>query len=161
MAREERGRFDARDEEFMRQAIRLSALAVEHGNEPYGSVLVKDGEIVCGNENQVLTTQDPTFHSETGLIRRFCRENGIRDLSDYTMYSSCEPCFMCSGAIVKARLGRLVYAVSDLELGEKLGRPGAACSRIVFEHSANRPQVDTGLLREESLEILLDYYRKH
>ena len=86
-----------RDESFMKEAIRLARLAVEHGNEPFGAVLVKDGEIVFRNENQIYTQHDPTFHAEAGLLRRFCGETGITDLSDYTLYSSCEPCFMCHG----------------------------------------------------------------
>ena len=80
-----------RDEQFMAEAIRLSKLAVEHGNEPFGAVLVKDGAIVFSNENQIYTRHDPTFHAELGLLRRFCGETGITDLSDYTLYSSCEP----------------------------------------------------------------------
>ena len=90
-----------KDEIFMGKAIELSALAVEHGNEPFGAVLVRDGEIVYTNENQIHSAADPTFHAEAGLIRRFCRETHITDLSDYTLYSSCEPCFMCSGAMGK------------------------------------------------------------
>ena len=59
-----------KDELFMKQAIELSALAVQHGNEPFGAVLVKDGEVVFTNENQIYTKHDPTFHGEAGLIRR-------------------------------------------------------------------------------------------
>ena len=88
-----------KDEVFMQEAIRLSKLAVLHGNEPFGAVLVKDGGIVYTNENQIMTQQDPTFHAEIGLIRRFCMETGQKDLRGYTLYSSCEPCFMCSGAM--------------------------------------------------------------
>ena len=95
------------DASFMREAIRLSQLAVEHGNEPFGAVLVKNGEIVFTNENQIYTGHDPTFHGEAGLIREFCAKTSITDLHDYTLYSSCEPCFMCSGALVWAKLGRL------------------------------------------------------
>ncbi|MBR4869661.1 MAG: nucleoside deaminase, partial [Oscillospiraceae bacterium] len=73
---------------FMQKAIELSAAAVEHGNEPFGAVLVKDGEIVYTNENQIYTQNDPTFHAEMGLLRRFVAETGITDLKDYTMYSS-------------------------------------------------------------------------
>ena len=65
------------DERFMKKAIELAALAVEHGNEPFGAVLVKNGEIVYTNENQIYTATDPTFHAEAGLIRRFCKETGI------------------------------------------------------------------------------------
>ncbi len=92
------------DTYFMKQAIDLSRKAVEHGNEPFGAVLVKDGKAVYTNENQIYTKHDATFHAEAGLIRRFNEETGITDLSDYTLYSSCEPCFMCSGAIVWTKL---------------------------------------------------------
>ena len=88
------------DEIFMREAIRLSKFAVEHGNEPFGAVLVKEGKIVFSNENQIYTKHDPTFHGEAGLIREFCAQTAITDLHEYTLYSSCEPCFMCSGAMV-------------------------------------------------------------
>lgn len=90
------------DEVFMKKAIELSALAVEHRNEPFGTVLVKDDEIVYTNEKQIYSAIDLTFHAEAGLIRRFCIRMRITDLRDYTLYSSCEPCFMCSGAMVFA-----------------------------------------------------------
>ena len=93
------------DASFMREAVRLSQLAVEHGNEPFGAVLVKNGKIVFTNENQIYTRHDPTFHGEAGLIREFCAKTSITDLHDYTLYSSCEPCFMCSGAMVWVKLG--------------------------------------------------------
>ncbi|MCD7761254.1 MAG: nucleoside deaminase [Clostridiales bacterium] len=149
------------DELYMREAIRLSREAVAHGNEPFGAVLVKNDEIVYTNENQIYTMHDPSFHGEAGLIRRFCAETGITDLSEYTMYSSCEPCFMCSGAMVWVKLGRLVYAASNVELEQILGKEGCECSRIVFEHSYHRPQVTAGVLREESLSVLRDYFGEH
>ncbi|MHA5221369.1 nucleoside deaminase [Dysosmobacter sp. Phy] len=150
-----------RDEQFMAEAIRLSALAVEHGNEPFGAVLVKDGEIVYTNENQIYTAADPTFHAEAGLLRRFFAETHITDLSGYTLYSSCEPCFMCSGALVWAKLGRLVYGASDTDLGALLGKTGSACSDMVFRNSLHRPAVTAGVLREESLEVLRAYFENH
>lgn len=149
------------DEGFMAEAIRLSRLAVEHGNEPFGAVLVKDGAIVFHNENQIYTRHDPTFHGEAGLIRRFCEQTGITDLRDYTLYSSCEPCFMCSGAMVWVRLGRLVYGASNDDLEHMLGNEGCNCSRMVFEHSFWQPQVTAGVLRQESLAVLKDYFAKH
>ena len=63
-----------KDEKFMKKAIELSKLAVEHGNEPFGAVLVKNDEIVFTNENQIYTKHDPTFHGEAGLIREFCAQ---------------------------------------------------------------------------------------
>ena len=149
------------DEYFMKAAIDLSIAAVEHGNEPFGAVLVKDGEIVYRNENQIYTMHDPTFHGEEGLIRRFCAETGITDLRDYTLYSSCEPCFMCSGAMVWTKLGRLVYGASNIELENILGNEGCNCSRIVFENSFWKPEVTEGVLREQALEVLTAYFGDH
>ena len=149
------------DVDFMKQAIDLSAAAVAHGNEPFGAVLVKDGKVVYTNENQIYTRHDPSFHGEMGLLRRFFEETGITDLSSYTMYSSCEPCFMCSGAMVWARLGRLVYAASNIDLERILGNEGCNCSGIVFANSFWKPEVTTGVLRDEALAILTDYFGKH
>lgn len=149
------------DEVFMQKAIELSRLAVAHGNEPFGAVLVRDGEIVFTNENQIYTRHDPTFHGEAGLIREFCAQTGVTDLRDYTMYSSCEPCFMCSGAMVWVKLGRLVYGASNIELEAILGNDGCSCSQMVFDHSFWQPQVTAGVLREESLSILREYFSKH
>ena len=146
------------DERFMGEAVRLSRLAAEHGNEPFGAVLVKDGEIVYTNENQIHTHRDPTFHAEAGLLRRFCHETGITDLREYTLYSSCEPCFMCSGAMVWVRLGRLVYAAGARDLEAIFGGEGCDCSDMVFSHSGHKPQVTAGVLREESLSILRTYF---
>lgn len=64
------------DEYFMKKAIELAAAAVAHGNEPFGAVLVKEGEIIFTNENQIYTRHDPTFHGEAGLIREFCAQTG-------------------------------------------------------------------------------------
>jgi tRNA(Arg) A34 adenosine deaminase TadA len=105
-----------RDETFMKKAIELAESAVAHGNEPFGALLAKDNEIVYTNENQIYTATDPTFHAEVGLLRRFCAETHITDLSKYTLYSSCEPCFMCCGAMVWTKVGRLVYGASDIGL---------------------------------------------
>ena len=149
------------DTKFMRQAIDLSKRAVEHGNEPFGAVLVHDGEVVFTNENQIYTGHDPTFHAEAGLIRRFCGETGTTDLSDYTLYSSCEPCFMCSGAMVWVRLGRLVYGAGNDDLEKILGNEGCSCSRIVFENSFWKPEVTSGVLREEAVEVLTGYFSLH
>ena len=149
------------DKIFMKKAIELSVAAVEHGNEPFGAVLVKDKQIVYTNENQIYTRNDPTFHAEFGLLRRFCEETGISDLSDYTLYSSCEPCYMCCGAMVWMKLGKLVYAASDMDLCGILGVPGSECSRIVFENSGANIEVVSGLLREEAMEILESYFSKH
>ena len=150
------------DKIYMKKAIELAKAAVEHGNEPFGAVLVKDDEIVFTNENQIYTKHDPTFHGEAGLIREFCEKIGITDLHEYTMYASCEPCFMCSGAMVWVKLGRLVYGASNDDLEKILGNEGGCnCSRIVFENSFWKPDVTEGVLREESIKVLEEYFRTH
>lgn len=148
------------DERFMQEAIRLSRQAVEKGNEPFGAVLVKDGAIVFTNENQIYTASDPTFHAELGLLRRFCHESGVTDLREYTLYSSCEPCFMCCGAMVWTKLGRLVYGASDIDLCRICGQEGSECCQIVFGRSGHQPSVSSGVLREEALAVLLDYFER-
>jgi cytosine/adenosine deaminases len=150
-----------KDEVFMKKAIDLSRLAVEHGNEPFAAVLVKDGEIVFTNENQIYTKHDPSFHAEAGLIREFCAKTGISNLQECTLYSSCEPCFMCSGAMVWVKLGRLVYGASNIELENILGKEGCNCSKLVFDNSFWKPEVTEGVLRDESLEVLKEYFSKH
>ena len=149
------------DEIFMKRAIELSRSAVRRGNEPFGAVLVKGGEIVFESENRIYTEHDPTYHAEMGLIRDFCAKTGIADLKEYTLYSSCEPCFMCSGALVWAKLGRLVYGASDADLGEILGGKGSAPSAEVFAVSPASPRVTAGVCREECLALLRDYFRDH
>lgn len=149
------------DEIFMKQAIELAQSAVRHGNEPFGAVLVKGDEVVFTNENQIYTKHDPTFHGEAGLIREFCARTGITDLHEYTMYTSCEPCFMCSGAMVWVKLGRLVYGASNNDLEQILGNEGCCCSEMVFDNSFWHPQVTAGVLREESLAVLKEYFGTH
>lgn len=149
-----------KDQKFMKRAIELSELAVEHGNEPFGAILVKDGEIVFENENQIHTANDPTFHAELGLIRRFCSQEKISNLHEYTLYTSCEPCFMCSGAMVWSKLGRMVYAASNDDLEETMGKKGCNCSKITFDEMNRGPEVTTGVLREDSIRVLKAYFGK-
>ncbi len=146
----------------MKKAVELSSLAVEHGNEPFGAVLVKDGETVLTNENGIYTECDPTSHAEMGLIRKYRELTGITDLSDYTLYSSCEPCFMCSGAMVWSKLGRLVYAASNKDLSDILQENGSECSKLVFDNSPfHRPKVTSGVMRDEAVKILKDYFSQN
>lgn len=149
------------DSIFMQRAIEIAKNAAANGNEPFGAVLVKDNKIVYENENQIYTKNDPTYHAEFGLIRRFVEETGITDLSEYTLYSSCEPCFMCCGAIVWTKLGKLVYAASDIDLCNVLGVTGSKCSHLVFINSGADIQVSSGVMRDEALEVLREYFKNH
>ena len=159
MKKRENGREE--DEFFMRRAIALAKSAAERGNEPFGALLVRGGRIVCERENEIYTAHDFTRHAEVGLIEKFCAETGIADLGGYTLYSSCEPCFMCSGAMVWVKLGRLVYAASNVDLERILGNKGCNCSEIVFSNSFWQPQVTEGVLREDALAVLKEYFARN
>ena len=98
----------AKDKAFMREAIRLADESVRNGGGPFGAVIVKDGEIIAGSSNSVTIDNDPTAHAEVNTIRQACRKLGTFDLSDCVIYTSCEPCPMCLGAIYWAHL-RCVY----------------------------------------------------
>ena len=93
----------------MREAIRLANESVERGGGPFGAVIVKDGEIVAGSSNSVTIDNDPTAHAEVNTIREACRRLRTFDLSGCTIYTSCEPCPMCLGAIYWARIGKIFY----------------------------------------------------
>ncbi len=98
------------DKQMMREAIRLSAESVKNGGGPFGAVIAKDGKIIAGTSNSVTLLNDPTAHAEVMCIREACRKLGTFDLSGYKIYSSCEPCPMCLGAIYWAHLDCIFYA---------------------------------------------------
>ena len=97
------------DKTFMREAIRLADESVQRGGGPFGAVIVRDGEIVAGSANSVTIDNDPTAHAEVNTIRQACRKLGTFDLSDCVIYTSCEPCPMCLGAIYWAHISRIYY----------------------------------------------------
>lgn len=97
------------DKAFMREAIRLANESVKAGGGPFGAVIVKDGEIVVGSSNSVTLDNDPTAHAEVNTIRQACRKLGTFDLSGCVIYTSCEPCPMCLGAIYWAHIDRVYF----------------------------------------------------
>lgn len=97
------------DKKMMREAIRLATESVEKGGGPFGAVIVKDGEIIAGRSNSVTIDNDPTAHAEVNAIREAARRLGTFDLSGCTVYTSCEPCPMCLGAIYWAHIDRIFY----------------------------------------------------
>ena len=97
------------DREFMLEAIRLANESVANGGGPFGAVIVKDGKIIAGSSNSVTRDNDPTAHAEVNTIRQACRKLGTFDLSGCVIYTSCEPCPMCLGAIYWAGIDRIYY----------------------------------------------------
>lgn len=96
-------------EDFMRKAIELSIENVKNGGGPFGAVIVKDGEIVATGVNRVTANHDPTAHAEVSAIRAACQKLDTFDLSGCEIYTSCEPCPMCLGAIYWAHLDKIYY----------------------------------------------------
>lgn len=104
---------------MMREAIRLSIENVESGNGgPFGAVVVKDGRIIARGSNQVTSTNDPTAHAEVVAIRKACEVLGSFQLDGCEIYTSCEPCPMCLGAIYWARPDRIYYANTKSDAAE-------------------------------------------
>lgn len=95
--------------DFMRKAIGLSIENVKNGGGPFGAVIVKNGEIIATGTNRVTANNDPTAHAEVSAIREACRKLGTFDLSGCEIYTSCEPCPMCLGAIYWAHLDKIYY----------------------------------------------------
>jgi tRNA(Arg) A34 adenosine deaminase TadA len=110
------------DLEFLRQAIAVSVSARKNGNHPFGAILVsKSGKVLLSSENSVVTSRDATGHAETNLVRAATQVFPPEVLATSTLYSSCEPCVMCSGAMYWAGIQRLVYALSEASLLEVAG----------------------------------------
>ena len=100
---------------FMQRAILLSVKNVEKGGGPFGAVIVKGGKIIAEGVNRVTTSSDPTAHAEVNAIRKASRKLGTFDLTGCEIYTSCEPCPMCLGAIYWAHIGRLFYGNSKTD----------------------------------------------
>ncbi|MEZ5933728.1 MAG: nucleoside deaminase [Alphaproteobacteria bacterium] len=121
------------DSDYMRRAIHLAERSVERGGGPFGAVIVLGGDIVAESSNSVTEDLDPTAHAEVMAIRRACKALDRFSLEGGVIYSSCEPCPMCLGAIYWARLDRLVYAndrndaaligFDDRHIYEQLAKP--------------------------------------
>ena len=111
-------------EDFMRKAIELSIENVKNGGGPFGAVIVKEGEIVAPGVNRVTANHDPTAHAEVSAIRAACQKLDTFDLSGCEIYTSCEPCPMCLGAIYWAHLDKIYY-----------GNNKADAARIGFDDS--------------------------
>ena len=106
------------DKTFMKEAIRLAEESVNRGGGPFGAVIVKDGEIIAGSANSVTIDNDPTAHAEVNTIRQACRKMGTFDLTGCSIYTSCEPCPMCLGAIYWAHLSHIYYGNNRKDAAE-------------------------------------------
>ena len=102
-------------EDFMRKAIELSLENVKNGGGPFGAVIVKDGKVIATGVNRVTANHDPTAHAEVNAIREACAKLHTFDLSGCEIYTSCEPCPMCLGAIYWAHLDKIYYGNNQID----------------------------------------------
>ena len=102
-------------EDFMRQAIALAVENIKSGGGPFGAVIVKDGKVVATGANRVTANNDPTAHAEVSAIRAACTKLGTFDLSGCVIYTSCEPCPMCLGAIYWAHIDKIYYGANQYD----------------------------------------------
>jgi guanine deaminase len=136
---------------FMTRAIQLSIEGVQSGRGgPFGAVIVKDNAIIAEASNQVTSTNDPTAHAEVLAIRRACQKLGVFELKDCELYTSCEPCPMCFGAIYWARLSRLYFA-NTAEDAAKIGFDDSLIYCELKEHHSQRHIPAIQIMREEAL----------
>lgn len=138
----------------MRLALREARLALEHDDVPIGAVLVSGGELIAAGHNERELRQDPTAHAEIIALRDAAGKLGSWRLLDCALYVTLEPCAMCAGAIVLARVPRVVYAASD----PKAGAAGSVLDVLSEPRLNHRPEVAGGLLEEEGAMLLTEFF---
>ena len=143
------------DEQWMLHAQRLAAKAEAQGEVPVGAVLVKNGEVVGEGWNQPITLSDPTAHAEIMAMRAAGQLLENYRQPDTTLYVTLEPCSMCAGAMLHARVGRVVFGAYD----PKTGAAGSVYDMLQDERNLHKLTVDGGVLAESCSEQLRSFFR--
>jgi tRNA(adenine34) deaminase len=146
--------FFPRDEYYMRLALREAERALEHDDVPIGAVVVKDGEVIGVGHNERELREDPTAHAELIALREAARNLGSWRVLDAVLYVTLEPCAMCAGGIVLARVPRVVFGTTD----PKAGAAGSVLDVLDIPQLNHRPQVNGGLLAEECADMLRAFF---
>jgi tRNA(adenine34) deaminase len=146
--------FFPRDEHFMRLALREAERALEHDDVPIGAVMVHGGEVIAAAPNERELRGDPTAHAEMLVLREASEKLGGWRLLDTVLYVTLEPCAMCAGAIVLARVPRVVYAAPD----PKAGAAGSVLDVLADPRLNHRAAVAGGLLAEHSAGLLREFF---
>ena len=142
------------DHEFMGEALALAREAAAEGEVPVGCVIVRDGQVVGRGRNRREKERSALAHAEIEAIDEACRTLGGWRLWDCTLYVTLEPCSMCAGAILNARIPRVVFGASD----RKYGAVGSVCSLFSMEFN-HHPVVESGLRAEEAAALMEDFFR--
>jgi tRNA(adenine34) deaminase len=144
------------DKAAMGSALDEARLAGQAGEVPIGAVVVREGMIVAGGQNRVLRDVDPAAHAEIVAMRAAAAVLGNYRLSGCTLYVTLEPCAMCAGAMIHARLERLVFAAAD----PKAGAAGSVLSVLNHPRLNHQMQVESGVLTEEAAELLKSFFKE-
>jgi tRNA(adenine34) deaminase len=147
-------RFFPKDEYYMRLALREAERALEHDDVPVGAVVVHDGEVIGAGHNERELRQDPSAHAEMIALREAARALGSWRVLDSVLYVTLEPCAMCAGAIVLARVPRVVFGTAD----PKAGAAGSVLNVLAEPRFNHRPEVTGGLLATEAAALLVDFF---
>ena len=139
---------------YMEQALELARQAAAEGEVPVGCVIVKDGQIVGAGRNRRETGKTALGHAEIDAISQACENLGGWRLWQCTMYVTLEPCPMCAGAIINARIPRVVCSARD----EKCGACGSVCELFSMDFN-HHPQIEYGLMEYESTQLLKDFFQ--
>ena len=148
--------FDASDETWMNEALLLARRAGEEQEVPVGAVIVKEGNIIGRGWNRNIGLHDPSAHAEIMAMREAGIALGNHRLTACTLYVTLEPCMMCAGAMIHARLDRIVFGASDPKTGAAGGKFDLL-SDLVHNHA---PLVDGGCLADECSTLLKDFFRQ-
>ena len=143
-------------ERYMREALALAREADEAEEVPVGAVVVHDGRVVGRGANRQIRDADPTAHAEIVALRQAAREIGDYPLRDATVYTTLEPCAMCAGALVTARIARLVFGSRDLRFGAVRSKFRLADSELLN----HRLEVEEGVLAGECLDLLQSFFAR-
>lgn len=145
------------DEFWMRKAIEAAQAAQETGEIPIGACLIdNNGELLASEGNRTITDSDPTAHAEILILRRAARKIGNYRLTEAIVYTTIEPCAMCAGALVNARIKRLVFGAHDIRFGavESVFR---LCDTSSLNH---RIEIKSGVLADECKKLMQDFFRQ-
>ena len=143
------------DERFMRRALELAGRAGEGGEVPVGAVVVQDGRITGEGRNRMIEAADATAHAEMEALRDACTSAGNYRLPGAELFVTLEPCAMCAGALILARVSRVVFAARD----PKSGAAGSVFNVLDNAVLNHRCEVQSGLLEQESAELLRSFFR--
>jgi len=146
---------DSDDAHYMRLALKQADEAYKQDEVPVGAILIIGNEIIASAHNTKESTSDPTAHAELNAIKAGVQKTGNQYLTDATLYVTKEPCVMCAGAMVNARLGKLVYGCSDTRFGAINSRYQIASDPALNHQVA----VSAGILEQECAEILKKFFK--